>query len=305
VAKIYKYIESNSQKLEVLEKGPEGNRIIILTGMGCSFDEWHEVTDSLSKTNQVIMFHRPGLGKSELGEEIRNTQAAVQDIHSVITHYGMRDPIYLVGHSYGGLCAQHFAKVYPELVKGLVLVDSTSVDLSALDELDLPVMDEESDESWIAKCLEYAAKTKEQLKEWLNPSLDEKYEKFPVLIQKRLLEFQVSPDLYKAMASEIRLWKEDADKIKKLGEFPDIPLVVIGRDKEYSIEYEENERIPEWECIIFEKAWEELIIAQSKMSSRSKLIFASHSGHAVYLDRPDVVIESIHKLIFAAEGREV
>ncbi len=33
--------------------------------MGSSFHEWYEVTEILSKTNRVLMYHRPGLGESK------------------------------------------------------------------------------------------------------------------------------------------------------------------------------------------------------------------------------------------------
>ncbi|RIW28571.1 alpha/beta fold hydrolase [Bacillus salacetis] len=289
----------------MLSKGSTGQPIFILTGMGCSFDEWYEVSEELSKTNQVIMFHRPGLGESELGDDTRNTQAAVLDLLNVVNHLGINEPIYLVGHSYGGLCAQHFAKVHPGIVKGMVLVDSTSVDLKILDDLDLPVMDEESDEVWITKCQDYAGKTKEQLEDLIRPSLEREHQSFPESVQQRLLEFKVNPLLYKAMASEIRHWKEDAEEIKSLGKFPDIPLIVIGRDKEHSMILEEYNRIPEWEVRKFEETWEKLIKDQSKLSVNSRLIFADQSGHAVYLDRPDVIIEAIHKLIFSTEGSRI
>jgi pimeloyl-ACP methyl ester carboxylesterase len=66
--------------MEVLLKGKIGSPIFILTGMGCSFDEWHEVTEQLSKMNRVIMFHKPGLGESEIGNDVRNTEAVAKEL---------------------------------------------------------------------------------------------------------------------------------------------------------------------------------------------------------------------------------
>ncbi len=243
------------------------------------------------------MYHRPGLGQSELGEEIRNTEATVQDVHQLLTYFEIDEPVYLVGHSYGGLCAQHFAKMYPERIAGMVLVDSTSIHLERLDELDLPVLNEESDEKWVDKCLQYAAMDKEQLRTILNPSLNDHFRRFPDFVQQRLLEFQINPLLYKAMASEILNWKRDAERIKELGDFPNIPLIIIGRDKEWTIRSEMEAGIPEWELRCFENSWEELIIEQAKLSTDSVLIFAERSGHAIYLDRPDCVIASINSVV--------
>ena len=85
-------------------------------GMGSSFEEWYEVTEVLSKTNKIIMFHRPGLGESEIGHENRTTFQTVQEITCLLSELEIAEPILLVGHSYGGLCAQHFAKLHPHKV---------------------------------------------------------------------------------------------------------------------------------------------------------------------------------------------
>ncbi|WP_226673829.1 alpha/beta fold hydrolase [Rossellomorea aquimaris] len=286
----------NNHKLEILQKGRSGPLIVILTGMGCSFEEWYEVTEELRKTTQVLMYHRPGLGDSELGAEVRNTFATVQDLYELLHFLKVKEPIYLVGHSYGGLCAQHFVKVHPEMVAGMVLVDSTSVNVRELDELDLPVLNEESDEKWVLKCLEYASKEKEQLTSIIQPSLLEKHKQFPVDIQERLISFQCNPSLYKAMASEIQNWKKDAEIIKKLNELTNTPLVVIGRDKEHSILSDSEADIPEWELRTFEEKWEELIIQQGNLSENSDVIFAEGAGHSIFLNRPDVVVDSVLKI---------
>ncbi|MFD2211940.1 hypothetical protein ACFSMW_19725 [Virgibacillus halophilus] len=98
------------------------------------------------------------------------------------------------------------------------------------------------------------------------------------------------------MSSEIQQWERDAEIIKYLGEFPDIPLTVIGRDKEHCISLGKDAGYPEWELRHFEEKWQELISEQANLSVRSNLVFARKSSHAIYLDRPDLVIESIIQL---------
>lgn len=289
----------NNKKLEVLQKGSRGIPIVILTGMGCSFDDWHEITEELSNKNRVIMFHRPGLGMSEIGNESRTTRAVVEELKDLLLQLNIHEPIILVGHSYGGLCAQHFVKVFPNHVRGLVLVDSTSVDFSILDTLNLPEMDEDStDEAWIEKCSLYSSMNRKELSKIISPSLTAKQREFPLKIQERLLEFQVNPALYKAMCSELKHWKKDAEIIKELGDFPDIPLLVIGRDKEYCIKLGVEKGFPEWELRVFEEKWQELIIDQASLSKKSNLFFAEQSGHLIYLERPDVLIQCITDLSF-------
>ncbi|MGG0670935.1 alpha/beta hydrolase [Lederbergia citrisecunda] len=297
MSEISRMIVINNKNLEIQQKGNRGTPIVIVTGMGNSFDEWHEVTEALSKRNTVIMFHRPGLGRSEIGDESRTTQAVADELKELLTQLNIVEPFILVGHSYGGLCAQHFAKLYPSHLRGLVLVDSTSVDFQLLDDLTLPVLNEDStDEAWIEKCNLYSSMNKDELSKILNPSLTRKQKQFPPEIQERLMDFQVNPTLYKAMCSEIKNWKVDAEIIKGLGDFLNLPLVVIGRDKEHCIQLGVDEGFPEWEIRIFEDKWQELIMDQVNLSSNSKLIFAERSGHLLYMDRPDVLIQSITEL---------
>ncbi len=284
--------------IEVLRKGHKGKTIIILPGMGCSFDEWHNITETLSETNRVVMFHRPGLGESEIGNEVRNTEAVVKELLDLMSVLEITEPIILVGHSYGGLCAQHFAKCHPQKVAGIVLVDSTSVDLQELDELDLPVLDEdETDEVWLEKCKSYSSMEQEQLRKIVNPTLSEKLKSIPKEIQQRLLEFQIRPSLYKAMYSEISNWKQDAVVIKSLETTINVPLIVLGRDKEFSIKLGKQGELPEEELRIFEEKWQELIRRQRNLSNNNKIVFVECSSHAIHIDRPDIIIQSISEIV--------
>lgn len=224
---IISMLQVKQNKIEILRKGNKGKTIVVLTGMGCSFDEWYNITQTVGETNRVVMFHRPGLGKSEIGNEVRNTEAVVKELNDLLSVLEIIEPIILVGHSYGGLGVQHFIKVYPEKVVGIVLVDSTSVDLEELDMLNLPVLDEdEADKIWLEKCKTYASMKQEQLREIINPILSEKLNLFPEEVKQRLLDFQVTPSLYKAMYSEISNWKQDAKIIKSLETTLNVPLIV-------------------------------------------------------------------------------
>lgn len=297
MSKINRIIVVNDKELEVQQKGHIGIPIVILTGLGCSYDDWYEITDELSKENRILMFHRPGLGMSEIGDERRTTSATAKELKELLHQLEIREPIILVGHSYGGLCAQHFAKLYPHHIRGVVLVDSTSVDFSILDKLKLPVLDKDStDEAWIKKCNQYSRMDRNELSKIINPSLTEKQKRFPLKVQERLMEFQVKPSLYKAMCSELKHWKIDAEKIKELKGFPDVPLMVIGRDKEYCIKLGMDDGFPEWELQVYEEKWRELIIDQAGLSSKSNLIFAEQSSHLIYLDRPDILVQCITKM---------
>lgn len=285
------FITINNRRMEVVQKGESGVPILFLTGMGCSFEEWFHVTEVISETNKVILFHRPGSGESAIGEEKRTTAANAQEMKQLLESLEIDEPVILVGHSYGGLCAQHFSKLYPEKVKALLLVDSTSENLERLDELELPgLLGSPTDQSWKEQYENYGRMAEEQLRNIIHPTLTESQKSLPLSIQDQLIQFRQKPNIYKAMLSEVENWKIDAKQIKSLGPLADIPLVAIGRDKDYVIQQGIERGLPEPELLMLEIMWQQLILEQGKLSKKGTAKFAERSGHSVHLDRPDLIV---------------
>jgi pimeloyl-ACP methyl ester carboxylesterase len=291
--KMIKKLLINEKNIEVLIKGDKGIVIIILTGMGCSFHEWHEITDRLGESNKVIMFHRPGLGTSQIGNEKRNTCAVAEELMDIVNHLGIKERFLLAGHSYGGLCAQHFALKYPEKLAGLVLIDSTSMNIEKLNDLDLPFLEEDSDEIWIEKCHTYSRMSKEELAEASPPELTDGQKKLPEAIRQQILDFQINPDMYKAMGQEIENWLLDGEEMRELGRVSELPLVVMGRDPEYCIELAVKDGISKGEAELFERQWHQLILEQAELSDDSMIIIPARSSHSIHLDDPDSVVEAL------------
>ncbi|TLS37287.1 alpha/beta fold hydrolase [Pseudalkalibacillus caeni] len=202
-------VKVDGKHLEVFLKG-EGRTVVLQTGMGGSFDEWFEVANALSKKCRVMMYHRPGYGNSNIYEGDKwTTSATVEEINALLEYFGIEEPVIMAGHSYGGLCAQHFAMRYPEKVAGIVLIDSTSFDIHKLDELDLPEMDKlNSDEMWMERCERYSGMSPEELGEEMKPELSDRQKSYPYVTQERLLEFPANPALYRAVRGEMESWKE-------------------------------------------------------------------------------------------------
>ncbi|WP_242224104.1 alpha/beta hydrolase [Bacillus cereus group sp. BfR-BA-01380] len=291
------HVEILDKKVEVLITGQGTQAVVIQTGMFCSFYNWIEVANELSPYYKVVLFHRPGYGTSELNERERTTEQTAYELRELLRVLHIQQPIILVGHSYGGLCVQHFTMLYPEQVTALVLVDSTSMNLHRLDELDLPTLDEtDSDEKWIEKCLYYADLNTAQLKQEVCPKLTAAQTTLPVEIQKLLLAFPISPALYKAVSSEIIHWKDCAQKMKSMQLFPNVPLIIIGRDAHHSIQQVVQDGIPYEEAAALETVWQELIHEQTTLSKQSQFVVAANSGHSIEIDRPDIVIEAIKNL---------
>ncbi|PFE24641.1 alpha/beta hydrolase [Bacillus anthracis] len=277
------------QTIEVYIKGCSTQTVVIQTGMTCSFYDWFPIIEKLSQHFTVVSYHRPGYGKSELGNHSRTTRQATKELHMLLQKLDIHDPIILIGHSYGGLCAQHFAMLHEDKLQALILVDSTSMNLHRLDELYLPISDQtDSDDMWLQKYNTYSKMDVNMLSNELKPMLAGQ--------SRQQIEFSTSPSLYKATASELSEWKNCARSLKELYKTLKVPLIVIGREPQYSIAQLIKGGMPIEEATQLEAMWQELIHEQLQLSIHSQYILAEHAGHGIENDRPDIIIEAAHSL---------
>ena len=101
--------------------------VVIEHGIGGAALEWTEVQDELAKTTRVCTYDRAGYGFSDSGPGPRNSSQAANELHRLLEIIGERPPYVLVGHSFGGLSARHFASMYAEEMAGLVLIEASHV----------------------------------------------------------------------------------------------------------------------------------------------------------------------------------
>jgi pimeloyl-ACP methyl ester carboxylesterase len=99
-----------------------GPVLLLIHGMGGSFENWRAVIEPLARGHTVIVPDLPGHGGSSPGGDysVGGLAAGLRDLLLVLGH----DRATLVGHSLGGGVAMQFAYQFPEIVERLVLVSS-------------------------------------------------------------------------------------------------------------------------------------------------------------------------------------
>ena len=93
-------------------------------GLGLPMDVWHPVIEHLPEVC-CILADRPGLGGSTPWEHPPGLADHVALIADVLAACSVdpAQPVALVGHSYAGILVKAFARMHPERVAALVLVD--------------------------------------------------------------------------------------------------------------------------------------------------------------------------------------
>lgn len=107
---------------EVQHQGPA---IIFLHGFLENSTMWNEVIKNLPRAYRKITLDLPGHGKSDNIGYIHTMEEMAEVVRALVDLKKLKK-ITLVGHSMGGYVALAFAEKYPDLVKSLVLMNSTT-----------------------------------------------------------------------------------------------------------------------------------------------------------------------------------
>ncbi|MFM2412455.1 MAG: hypothetical protein RLZZ587_788 [Actinomycetota bacterium] len=102
--------------------------IILMHGFGASVFSWRDVIEPLGDLGEVIAYDRPAFGLTERPTEWAGTNpygfaGNFEILDGLIGQFGVDRDVVLVGHSAGGQLAAEYARLHPEFVSALVLVD--------------------------------------------------------------------------------------------------------------------------------------------------------------------------------------
>ncbi len=288
--------------LEVSTQGIGEQVVVIETGLGSLFYDWYSIAKEVSKKARVILYHREGYGNSSMAKEKFTTRRVAENLKLLLSKKGINEPVILVGHSFGGMCVLHFAKLYPEMVKSLVLVDSSPVEMYKVENLKRKLQSIQEKYPTI-KAIERLKKlgntNEEELKKEINPSVLGYNSRFSKEIQENIRRALISSKFYRAQGSEFENMLDSGIEIEKLSieMLKDMPIKSIVRDGEIEINKLIEAGIPESEARALEDLIQELNREKLNYSSKAELIFAKGSSHNIYSDYPEIILETIDKVV--------
>ncbi len=117
-------IQFKNIKISYSDTG-KGTVLVFLHGFLENKSMWGDLAPEFSKKNRVITIDLLGHGETGCLGYVHSMEENAEVIHAVLSKLRIRKTV-LVGHSMGGYVALAFAEMYPEKVKGLVLLNSTS-----------------------------------------------------------------------------------------------------------------------------------------------------------------------------------
>lgn len=258
---------------------PDSPTVILEEGIGSTSLEWSKVQPGVSAFTRVCSYDRAGYGWSDSGPLPRTDKHIVTELHTLLTKAGIPGPYVLVGHSSGGLIMRLYAYTYPQQVVGLVLIDSSHENQDRYPEL-------RPDTSQLPLCEALAPFGILRLLGSLNGTSAQE----PLSVQAAVRSQFYQTRYCQTVSDEEAAWSESLDEVRtarhSLG---DLPLVVLTRG--------DGGKDSAGRPIPVLASWLTLQKDLVSLSTNSAQIIATHSGHAIHLSQPDLVIAAIKEVL--------
>ena len=110
-------------KLHSSSTGHGSKTVIFVHGWTCDDTSWAEQVPVLAKTFHVVTLDLPGHGRSASPRDGRFSMDLFARAVEAVRRESKADKVVLVGHSMGTPVIRQYARLYPQHVAGLVLVD--------------------------------------------------------------------------------------------------------------------------------------------------------------------------------------
>ncbi|MEX2480550.1 MAG: alpha/beta hydrolase, partial [Gammaproteobacteria bacterium] len=248
--------------------------VLLDAGLGGSSLEWTFVKEHLRSLTRICTFDRAGYGGSDMGPEPRTSSRITNELYLLLDDAAISPPYVLVGHSFGGYNMQLFARRYPFLVVGLVLIDASHPDqVERFLQPPLGLLTAPSSRWGIV-----------QFREPPPPS-----RLLPEPIRRSIAAQARRWKTRRTIASELLAFRDSARQLKRAPPHAALPLLVITRGR---VEGPRDKK-----RLLLERMWLELQTELAASSTTSAHLIATEAGHNVHIEQPELVAFGIALLV--------
>lgn len=116
----------DDKRLDYLIEGNGTKYTVVFDGnLGSNLNQWDDIVEGLINNYDDVatfVYNRRGYGFSDSGS-IRSVKEQAEDLRILLRKSAAQAPYIIVGEEYGSLVLTEFAKAYPDLIAGVVLIN--------------------------------------------------------------------------------------------------------------------------------------------------------------------------------------
>ena len=255
--------------LHLVCKGEGQPTIILEAGLGGNYLDWTLAQPLIARHHRVCAYDRAGAGFSQSTARSRTAANITDDLHELIAKADLQRPLILVGHSFGGMMALHYAFRFPSDIAGLILLDPMHPDqFTRFVEAGVEVPTEPN--LILGRTASFAATYA-----------------LPQSLHARAMYLAGSDTARIFMVKEMRWMLLDAAEVKAAG-YPHLPsLILLHGNREWDGSYPDGR---------MERAWLAMHTELAQSIGAPPPIAVAQSGHQLALDAPEAVASAVEEL---------
>jgi pimeloyl-ACP methyl ester carboxylesterase len=285
-------IDIGSYRLHLHSVGDSGPTIVLDHSLGGV--EGYLLVEELAKLGRVCIYDRAGYGWSDHSLHPRSSDQIVKELDTLLTQAKVDPPYILVGDSFGSYNVRLYAHQFPEKVAGLVLTDALhesgmlkmSIQLQALKLFFISgfFMSVLGSALGIIRLLRVLS-----VFEILKPELRH----FPQASLNRVKRSFCRPKHWITMSREMLALDKSGHQVSAAKDLGALPIVSIKASSFFEPSF--------WTNFIPLKGANELRekmhVELQCLSTQYLQIEASESGHFVWIDQPDVIVNAVEAVL--------
>lgn len=121
-------LEGTEKTFEIAMSGNGEPTVVLVNGAGGPIEGWMKCWPLFDGSFTVFAYNRLGIGKSSAPSEPQTAVQMAEDLRQLLSATGTKPPYLLVGHSLGGFIALAYASMYPQEVKAVLFLESSTIE---------------------------------------------------------------------------------------------------------------------------------------------------------------------------------
>jgi pimeloyl-ACP methyl ester carboxylesterase len=290
----------NGRRAFFYKSGLGNATVIFESGISATHLNWARVQAGVSGFARTFSYDRAGLGWSDPAATERTPSNIAVELRLLLRRAGIAPPYLLIGHSFGGLVVRRYAIEYPEEVTGVLLVDAMrtkewppmnqqaqasinrgllfarlAIPIAMLGVARLAATSLLGGSGRVSGLLSRAAGSGGQ---YLQKRVTSEVNKMPREVWPIVAAHWSRPDFYRGLAAHIRAVPASIREMDQARAIEGLPVCLLTPGTAEALSAEELRRI----------------------GTDMTQVIAEKSAHWVHLDEPELVVETIRKMIDAA-----
>ncbi|WP_311267735.1 alpha/beta hydrolase [Sphingobium sp. WCS2017Hpa-17] len=291
-------VDIGGRRIHIDCRGAGSPTVILESGLGSGGSvDWARVHDALARHSRTCAYDRAGIMWSDPKPGPQNAAAVADDLHATLAAAGISGPLVLVGHSVGGPYTRVYAGRYGNQVAGLVMVDASHPDqVARFGQVVKANVDpgKAAGIVRIANALSWTGlvrlMTNGQMPN-LPPEAGAKIGAY------------TSHSIGGAL-SELQGFNRTMDQARTVHSFGDRPLIVLTAMAPYTPAQLKSLDLSPQDGARMKQVWQALHSDMAAMSTHGSQQIVPDSGHYIQIDRPDVVIAAVDRVVDAVRVRQ-